>query len=440
MRKYKFYKRNSELACEISEDNVTYFLNYKDAKIQLLNISKRYFKSVVADNYKATFSDGNVEIIVEDFNNILLKYASYGGYKLIECIKNAMKKRTKNMLVKKLEKTTSSVLCAAGVLTLLAFNSEHVLLGEEDFSNAEVIPIEMPIFEEKNVFSNAPTVVNLNELEKEADAIISSYNKNIELGTENFEEVEKPIIQDKNENFVGYVELECKERGDSNDVMYVEENYGDLIEANANIYGISHNFVTGYLTQESHGLEENKDNLMQIVFSSHAKPDGDSDEIKHAYNFATGKIEYFVLTYHPEKYRNEDGTYKCTVYTEESLKDPGTNIRCGVAILASYYQTYSKNNPFVALACYNQGPGTVKGFLRMAARDNGVSVDDILENPLDLSFLPYMHNSSIADPYYIENVVQYIANSEDGFYMSREEDGAIIVNRICVTKTPVKTK
>ena len=438
MRKYKFYKRNSELACEISEDNVTYFLNYKDAKIQLLNISRRYFKNVVADNYKATFSDGNVEIIVEDFNNILLKYASYGGYKLIECIKNAMKKRIKNMLVKKLEKTTSSVLCAAGVLTLLAFNSEHVLLGEEDFSNAEVIPIEMPIFEEANVFSNTPTVINLSELENEVDQIIANYNAYDTLGTENFEEIENPIVQEKYETFVGHVELECNERGDSNDVMYVEENYGDSIEEYANMYGISHNLVTGYFTQESHGLEENKDNLMQIVFSSHAKPD--RDEIKHVYNLVTGEVEDFVLTYHPEKYRNADGTYKCTVYTEESLKDAKTNIRCGVAILASYYQTYSKNNPFVALACYNQGPGTVKGFLRMAARDNGVSVDDILENPLDLSFLPYMHNSSIGDPYYIENVIRYVANSEDGFYMTGEDNGNIIVNRVCVTKTPTKTK
>ena len=409
MIKYKFYKREQELACEISEGSIVYFLNYQDAKRSLYKLSRREYNNIYADNYRVTFTTQNMQIVIEDFTNVLLDYIGYGGYNLICDIKKAMKRKTKAKKVVRLKRNTKSVICAAGVMTILLFGSKNVVFGA-GLDTTEVVPIELdfePIPQDTNNQTLPPVV---QELEKAVDKIISDYNND-----------------NSNTNLYSEVEIECPDNSNTDEVLYVEEQYGDIIKELSETYGISSNLITAMITQESHGLH---DNVMQISFDAH------KNEVKTLYNFATGKEEKFVITDNPSAYVS----LGYQTYTLEDLKLPYNNIKCGVSILASYYQTYCKKNIMASLVCYNQGPAKMKKFVEQASVITLSRTDEILNSPSDLSYLDYMHKSNIGDPYYIEHVMQYVKDYEDGIYMLNMDENGPEENRICVEKSAIKTR
>ncbi len=416
MIKYKFYKRNKELACEISEGSVVYFLNYQDAKKSLFKLSKRGFNNIYADNYRVTFATSNMQIIIEDFTNVLLEYLSYGGYDLICDIKKAMRKKLKTKNVMRLKKNTKSFVCAAGVMTLLLFGTKNTAFGAGLDDSTEILPIELDL-EDNTKASDYSVPDIIKELEGQVDKIIDEYNKEDT-------DKEKNITQSFDH---AVLNIECVDNSESDDVSYVSETYGDIISKYSMTYGVSADIVTAMITQESHGIGGN---LMQIVYNSHV------DEVKSVYNFDEGKKEKFVITYNPDTYYNND----YIIYDISSLKDPDLNIKCGISILASYYQTYCKNNPLAALICYNQGPGAMQKFVDDAAIENEVLANDILTNPNDISYLQHVHQAKTGDPYYIEHVMQYVKDDGEGLYMLNVSENTIFENRVYIEKSSSKTR
>lgn len=222
------------------------------------------------------------------------------------------------------------------------------------------------------------------------------------------------------------INIDCKEKGYSDDVKFVYDEYGEYIEDVSAIIGCSPNLLTAMLTHESHGLV--KDNLMQIIFKCHL------DKVRTIYNYKEDKYIKYVLTDTPQKYDDD-----IIVFTRNSIKDPYTNILCGGFILSTCHNEYGRNI-FAAVNAYNKGTGSQNSILNKAE----ISKEDIKNNPSIVNaWMPYDDNlgPNKGDPKYVENVTQYIYESaEDGVYMfTIDKDGYITEDIIYINKTSNKS-
>lgn len=438
MTEYRFYIRNGELACEFTRGSVTYFFDQNTAKKKLYNLSFEEYEDIKPNNNRIYFVKKKFRVVFDGFGSLFFKLGPYGGYnyvkKLVKAYMDYQIKRVGKKTKKASKKGVVKALCATAVATMLLANKEIQDFASQTYADSEIVE-----FDESKVFVEAASIVSpsvdhtnkyLVDLEKEVDSVIEKETKIYEAN-----EVcsyDKPYLIDKIFN----IDLECKEKGNSNDVLYVLDNFGPYLQAAALMYGIAPSLLTAVMTHESHGVHP--ENLMQIVFDAHIKFNQETgeyeDEVKKAYNFVTGEYEEFVLTYTPDKYKNEDGTYKCTVYTKEDLKDPEKNIKCGAAIFASYYQKYCGNNIFLALVCYNKGPGALQKILNETASTYNTSIEAMKNSPSDLTFLPTVHKNNTGDPNYIENVLQYNLSDEPIYMLAPPDDmqgnNIIYINKI----------
>lgn len=221
-----------------------------------------------------------------------------------------------------------------------------------------------------------------------------------------------------------FVNIDCEELGDSEETKYVVEKYGDILDEAADTYGMSSNYITGILTQESRGLVE--DNLMQIVNSSH------KDEIKYVYNYRKNKIEKNVLTDDPSKYGDD-----VVIYTPESLKEPYNNIMFGSVIVQDYIVRYNDMNMISGLNTYNKGIGNQNKVIKKVMNEYDMTKEEFLGSFDFVSqWLSADDKLGVGDPYYVENVVRFIPNaSTEGIYIKYIKDGEIYTTRIYIDKT-----
>lgn len=210
------------------------------------------------------------------------------------------------------------------------------------------------------------------------------------------------------------IDVECFDRGDSDDVLYVMSEYGEIVNLLANRYGVSPELVYAMITQESHGLN---DNLMQVIFSVN------KDEPIRLYNFDDMKYDYIVLTNNKASYPED---YICI--SETDLHNSYYNILAGISIFLDCCHNYSSGNLISALGAYNHGATSWNNYvIDCAAKDKGVSRDDILLNPEDLSYIKYDDEFETGDTRYIEHVLQYLPSSSI-YVKSVDDDGNILNN------------
>ena len=165
-------------------------------------------------------------------------------------------------------------------------------------------------------------------------------------------------------------------------------------------WGISTNLVLSFISQESGGYV---DNLMQIQWSSwHDQP------IK-VFNFEKNEYEKIVLTENPENYTNKGITQ---FISKEDLLNPKTNISIGCIILR-YSFDQMDHNMTAAIQAYNFGVENMKKVLNAAANDKGCTVDDLLRNQSDTSFLDYRDVISVGDPNYVEHTLRYLQDPKE---------------------------
>ncbi len=455
MTYYNFYIQDNDLVCETTINDITFYKFGNEAKELFKNLSNASYRNLIMSNDSIKFMGYNMRVFIKDYNNLLYRFGSIGGYNFIKQVKKKVfKEQLQRVADKVIEKSKHGIITvqlSASVLLLLTSLGKMNILGTQtpDYM-IETIDMDLDNIMSSNdaKTENTPTIIK--DLEKQVDEIIASpmhleklstptleikqVEKSEKKATEDILQDETPLLNQKTES---YAYIECGEKGYSDDIIYVMENYGSLINEAANTYGISTNLLAALLTHESHGLHP--ENLMQIVFSAHSKPD--KDEVKRAYNYVTGSYEDFVLTYDPSRYKNEDGTYKCTVYTKEDLADAKKNIMCGAAIFASYYKKYCENNIMAAIICYNQGPGTLKAVLRDTADAYNIEVSDILSDPANTLFIEKVHELDSGDKLYLEHVMQYVTDADQGIYMSKvDAENSMTKNMVYVTKTKQMTK
>ena len=248
------------------------------------------------------------------------------------------------------------------------------------------------------------TTVNMDEL-KENYTTLSSGEKIVaadeyipptKVAQEN-DKVEETKVEEKEEKttYVDAEETKSKDEDikvdlgigseiDSDKYINTKNNYYDLIEKYATMYGVDPDIICAIATQErgEHSREISPGGglgLMQIqvsVWNGHSLK---------VHNYITNEDE--TITFNTDKLRN--------------LED---NIQAGCAIFQMCLDKMN-GNYYAALTCYNQGEGATRSTLKSYSYSCGNSVDYILASN-DLGWLEYRADKG-GDPHYLENVLRY---------------------------------
>ena len=114
------------------------------------------------------------------------------------------------------------------------------------------------------------------------------------------------------------------------------------------------------------------------------------------------------------------------------------NIRLACAILR--HSTERMNNHILAgLQNYNFGDGNMDRVINHATSDLNVSKDDLLIDQNNLDFANYVNFASGGDKHYIQNVLQYVKDVDEIYYLDVNQYGNIDEYR-CNVSELTKTK
>ena len=441
MISYKFYLDKADLVCEYRVSDVTFYKFAEDAIALFSVISKGNYNNIKANEDSILLNSTRATIEINDYD-ILYKYGSDSGYTLAKQVKKSIVKEQLKKVSGKMVKPSLNgiveVSAGLGVIFLLFSLTNIKVLGavfpeysvetielEDDLELDSSEPLKIDYMKHDPELKSVTLVKN--DINYSNDEIIDELNKELNdiIGESEYITLEQEQT-DYSQTDNHFITLECDDNSSSPDVDYVLGNYGEIIHEASLKYGISENLLTAIIVQESHGLG---DNLMQISLKAH------EDEIKTAYNFENGKWDVFVITNKPYNY---DDNY--IVYTSNDLQNPYDNIMCGAAIFSSYYHKYCGSNLIAGLVCYNQGPGTLSNVVQESSSYLGVTKDDILSDPYNIDFVKDVHELSVGDPYYVEHVLQYAKDCENGIYMYEVENNELKENLIAIERVPRKVR
>lgn len=257
---------------------------------------------------------------------------------------------------------------------------------------------------------------NINTLEKEKieNVIALEEQKSIEQELQGNKKINEDVAVENNfekkELSLPNARLDIEDNSRNEDIIPIQQQYGDLCVKAGNKWGISPDILIGLLTQESHG---NETNLMQIEF------DAWKDQILNVYNYEDDNWIKVVLTDHPQDFNN------CDIrITKEELNNEYTNVATAAMLLNHSINLLKTTNIFAVLEYYNKGHGNF--YTNMNAYENATnkSIDEVLASSTDTSFIDYSYVCDAGDPNYVCNVMQYVPNkSNGGIYFYRIVDG-----------------
>ncbi len=182
----------------------------------------------------------------------------------------------------------------------------------------------------------------------------------------------------------------------------VEENYGDLTEKYAEIIGIDVEILNCILAQERgyHATEIDAGGAIgvaQIQYSTYVE-----NQTRPLYlrNELTGEVEEIKVT-------------------KELLQDLEGNIKVGATILQNNLDRYN-GNILLAIQAYNYGVGAMKKVLTDTSEATGISIEDIINDPSNLSWVFYVEQyanlhregRSYGDCNYLSHVLQFYKEEE----------------------------
>lgn len=173
---------------------------------------------------------------------------------------------------------------------------------------------------------------------------------------------------------------------------YIENNYGPYIEQVSRIYGLSSSLLKAIYSQEF-GIKTNNIGQIEESIWNH--------QTITAYNFETNEYETIKI--------NDDCFF-----------DPYQNIKISSMILQR--EIYNLNGHILAgIQGYNYGSDVVKNRIKKYAKDNGLSIENILCDQSNLDWLDYIKiykNGEFGDPNYIEHVLSHIEEDNYSLYIA----------------------
>lgn len=181
-----------------------------------------------------------------------------------------------------------------------------------------------------------------------------------------------------------------EDRTESENIDTVNQ-YDDIFQKYANMYGLDARLLKAIAAQESGGNHYGNlgngpaEGIMQIEKSVHI------GETVSAYNFETKEMDYVEIT-------------------EENLQDIDFNIRVAAIDLRNAMESFNYNIPQGTQA-YNFGIGGMNQTLAICSRNIGESQVNLENSPTNSAWLNYREPLAMGDPNYVEHVFSYLPNN-----------------------------
>lgn len=420
MREYVF-SYVDELKCIRYKDGKRRIF-YGDEAIELLTNKDRInFRKVQIKNNELILLSSKSKLIIKNLDKMLENDILGYFYHNLDKINKAFVKQNKNKIIFKgaifgviSVGALASIFIALNTGRLKDYSSSNNLTTEIEEDNDDIIDYEMT---ETESIVDEYYKANENILESSTDKLgMHLENEENEEVLEETNEYEEMMEELDNTNVV---RLAFDTEIDQEKALNVYENYIDVINERAPRWGVSPTLGRAMTTQESGGYSTN---LMQIQFKAWA------DEPITLYNYEKGQYETILLTNHPENYVREPNTQ---YITEKDLENPKTNISIG-CILLQYSFEKMQHNIAAAIQCYNFGTKNMNIVLDATAYATGLSVDEILSDQNNLTWLEYRNvipgkDGEYGDREYLEHVFRFIPEDKlDDIYINYiDENGEV---------------
>lgn len=374
MYELTFFNKNNFLSSNFYDKKMNQFKALdKNESLELINglsEDKNKITNICFLGEDLSFMIGNIRIILKDRDNFIDE--EHFDF-VFEKIKNNRYKVVKQVVKAVMVTALAGAISFTSLLTINAYSSkEHVQDIEKEVTTTYYTDLDLE--NEK--------VNDLSLLETDDVITNTTYE---EVPTE---ESKNDDTQSK-ENLAVTESLNLGSMNDSDKLLFVKENYGDIIEKYSKMYGLDADLICAIATQE------------RGVHSKEVDEGG-----------AIGLMQVQVAVWNGAKVRAfnyETGEYETINVTLDNLKDVDFNIKTGCAIFQNYLKQMN-GNVVAATQTYNMGPGTMKKILSNYSSSSGKTIDEILNDTNDLSWMDYRNSSYAGDPDYIEHVFRYYAN------------------------------
>ena len=400
---YFYFDNNNQLLCLNSYNGHQRTLDHRETKQKLDYVDSLIYEKVVINNDKLSLIKDDTSVVIDGISKF---YSFNYDYNMQRTLRN-LKIHTRFRLAKKndfkLKEKLSflsypkrlKIALRAG--TLVALSSSFFIMTA--FTNN----LPDPDLQADNIVYDSTLVDEVVENE------IVEYEETPEEVEEIIEEVEENY-----EDFDGYTD----------DTALAYDNYYDIVKEESERWGVDPNLVMAMLLQESHGK---KANLMQVSYSA-----WNGAKVK-LYDFVDNKYVEILVTNNKEK---ESENVICI--SSDDFNDPRGNIRLACAILR--HSTERMNNNILAgLQNYNFGDGNMDCVIRHATTDLNVTKEELLIDQNNLDFANYVNFASGGDKHYIQNVLQYVKDTDELYYLDVNQYGNIDEYR-CNVSDLTKTK
>ncbi len=410
MKSYVFYfDDNYNFVCTKITANKTIHYYNDDALALLKEVDNNKFNTLNIKNKKIVLDGKDIRVLIDDvdlfFSNNYQRFFVKNIKKICKGLEKYQKHYVKGSFVKKGKYVGTAVtgLLAACALSVTAGNLKEVNVQNdiafeieddiEKFDIAEPLKIDAQVYQQ----NHDPKLTSALYQHDGASDELTGDIINDELQVQNNDSL--TMLEESNSEQMVNISYDSS----YDEVKYnnVVDNYLPMIEERATRWGVSVNLVLSMIAQESGGYV---DNLMQIQFNSW------KDMPITLYNFEKQYEETIILTDHPNDFAGRPNTQ---LITPEDLLNPKTNISVGCIILRYSFEKMHYNIP-AAIQCYNFGVGNMLTVLEETANEQGCSVEDLLEDQDNVSFLDYRDIISVGDPLYLEHVLRFLEDPENG--------------------------
>jgi len=424
MEKYNFYSTiddngNINYSCLFERNNHKYNRSGKTSILSLIKMLDAdkyydvYFSDSIGNEHKfkddnevdlnrtLVLKNKNRKIIMHDFDeyqrltsNDELDFSKYSAFrnnkdKIINAInvynKESKVYEKKTNAIKKLKITAFS-------LSLFAVAAGLVLVHERNSK-----PINISHIEEENDETEYDE-----EYPQEENGITNIIYEETNNTIENFS-----VIDDT----------------DNPEFTQTKQKYESIAKEVGEKYGVSPELILAMITQESRGKI---DNLMQIQFSSW------KDELLSSYNFTNGILEKYVLTDNPENYDES-----VTTISRDDLNNPYINVLVGTLCLRKTAANFNYNLP-LSIQAYNLGTTNMYKVLETTSYYTNKTIDEIKNNPLDVSYMDYTNVVNVGDSNYLKNILKFVESNSINI-KSVERNNVVVDHKVEFSKEKQKS-
>ncbi|MGN1379091.1 MAG: transglycosylase SLT domain-containing protein [Bacilli bacterium] len=360
--------------------------------------------------------------ILNSFDNIKYRRISFNEYEIIDpkVIKLFISKIPN--LKKSLKNSSKKVIISTTILATLLTGANAI--KNEQKNNKDNEPIIDSFIE-----IDKPNLENLNEnnISYESDIVYTldfndyTYNldnKDVSLYTVDYLTQENKVNDNNQKNNstendiiiddtllknedIPVFSFDYEDRSESEKISYAKENYQEYVDEYAKMYGLDNKLVMAILTQE---------NAYNTINNSNVGANG------------VMQIESIWYNQNITAYNYENDAYETECINANNLSNPEYSIKIGCMILNNYYNTiynnYYKNNILSKSDCI---------LATMLAYNKGITAICNLINSYNSNYLNHINETIGGDNDYLKHVSSYLSDMTTVEIENLEDDSSKII-------------